>query len=243
MSRSTALSVRPDAAPPGFGRIGRRALLLRAGGAGLAGSALLARPRPARATLPVPPSGGLAFAIMREGSRIGTHSVGFREAGGALTVTIAVDIAVGIGPLTLFRYTHNNVERWQDGVLLGFDAKTNDNGTPAVATATRGEGGLVVEGTKAPRYTAPPDALAATHWNRAELAGPMISTQDGRLFHPRVVDEGAGAVTLADGGTLPANRYALTGDLVLTLWYAADGSWASLEFHADDGTTVTYQRL
>ena len=44
-----------------------------------------------------------------------------------------------------------------------------------------------MQGTKAPRYIAPVDALPASHWNQRELEGPWINTQDGRLMRPKVI--------------------------------------------------------
>ena len=69
--------------------IGRRSLL-----AGLTALPLAQ----ARAAPPVPASNRLAFHIIRKGSTIGEHSVDFAQAGDALTVSVAADIVVGIGP-------------------------------------------------------------------------------------------------------------------------------------------------
>ena len=58
----------------------------------------------ARASLPIPAGDRLAFQILRKGDKIGEHIETFDRSGDALTVTVAVDILVGLGPIALFRY-------------------------------------------------------------------------------------------------------------------------------------------
>jgi len=134
--------------------IGRRLLL--------AGAVALPL-RDAYAALPIPPGDRLAFHIVRKGSPIGEHIIGFERAGGALTVSVAVDIVVGFGPIAFFRYKHRATVRWQNEQVVSADAETNDDGSPQHMTARRDESGLVVEGSRAPHYTAPPRSLPGTH--------------------------------------------------------------------------------
>ena len=197
----------------------------------------------ARAALPVPPSGRLAFAVLRKGSRLGTHVVTFEHSGDALAVHITVDLAYKFGPITLYRYHHRGSERWQNGELAAISSSTDDNGTPCHASGRREARGFVVEGSKAASYVAPAEALPANHWNRAQLGGPWINTQDGRLFHPRVASLGPDTIPLAGGGALRANHFRMSGDVQLDSWYEPTAQWAGLSFTAKDGSVVRYERL
>ncbi len=47
---------------------------------------------------------------------------------------------------------------------------------------------LIVEGSKAPRYSVAGNLLAATHWNKAELRAPMINPENGELLRPAISD-------------------------------------------------------
>jgi hypothetical protein len=108
--------------------------------------------------------------------------------------------------------------------------------------ADRSPAGLLVEGTKAARYLAPPNALPATHWNQAELDGPWINPQDGRLFHPHVAALGDDTVPTAGPAERAARHYRLSGDVSLDLWYGPARDWASLQFTGKDGSLVRYLR-
>jgi hypothetical protein len=212
--------------------IGRRSLL-----AGLT-VLPLAQPRPA---LPIPASNRLVFHILRKGSTIGEHSVDFAHAGDALTVSVAADIVVGIGPIAFFRYFHRATVQWQAAQVVSIDATTNDDGTPRHMSARRDESGLVVEGSNSSRYVAPPRSLPGTHWNRAMLDVPFINTEDGRLMSPRVTLVGMENVEVT-GGSIQCQHYTMRGDANLDTFYDLTPSWVGLRFSAKDGSEVRYLR-
>lgn len=216
--------------------IGRRTLL----GAACV-SALGARA--AKADLPVPQGDQLRFQVFRGDSPIGTHELTFTRAGDTLAVSIAVDLRVAFGPITLFRYTMRGTERWRNGQFARLDATTNDGGTQDFVRVTRDATGLWVEGSKAPRYRAPSNALPSTHWNEAELDGPWINPQDGELLHPDVARQGPGTVEDVEGQRLLARRYVLSGDVQMDLWYDATPAWVALRAPAHDGSIIRYERM
>jgi len=208
--------------------------------AALAGTAALPFQQ-AHAALPIPPGDKLAFHIIRKGSTIGEHVLTFERAGDALTVSVAADIVVGFGPIAFFRYKHRATVHWNGSQVMSVDAETNDDGTPRRMTARRDESGLVVEGSGAPRYTAPPHSLPATHWNRAMLDAPFINTEDGRLMSPKVTLVGTETVEVT-GGSVQAQHFTLRGDANLDTFYELTPSWVALRFSSKDGTEVRYLR-
>ncbi len=212
--------------------IGRRLML--------AAPAMLAI-RPAYAALPVPPGGRLAFHILRKGSTIGEHTETFQQSGTTLIVSVLVEIAIGIGPVKFFRYKNSATVRWEAEQVVSIDAETNDDGTPQRMSARRDSSGLVVEGSKAVRYVAPPRSLPGTHWNRAMLDAPFINTEDGRLMHPTVTLAGTEKVAVT-GGTVDAQHFALRGDANLDTFYDLTPAWVGLRFTAKDGSEIRYLR-
>jgi hypothetical protein len=213
--------------------ISRRGLLLSAAASGVA--------RAADAQPAMPDDNRLAFRVVRNGSAIGTHVLTFARSGNGIDIRIAVDLAIGLGPFTLFRYTLRGLEQWRDGAIVHVDGAVNDDGTPETMRADRDARGLWVEGSQAPRYLAPADALPATHWNMSELQAPWINMQGGRLLHPAVTRVGAESMTLPNGRTETATHYALSGDAKLDLWYDAEDQWSALGFVAKDGSVIRYE--
>jgi hypothetical protein len=214
--------------------IGRRPLLL--GAAGL----LCAAAAPA---LPIPTGDRLGFRIFRKGSAIGTHDLDFVTNGDTLTVNVAIDIRVGIGPIVLFRYTHRSREYWRDGQFMTMETKTYDNGANDFVSLHRVDSGLAVKGSRVADYIAPPNALPGSHWNEKMLTVPAVNTQNGRLILARVTALGEEAVPDAAGGTIEARHFKVRGDANLDTWYDNTATWAALRFTSHEGSEIVYERM
>ena len=148
---------------------------------------------------------------------------------------------MGIGPIAFFRYKHRATVYWQHDEVVSIDAQTDDDGTPRQMTGRRDESGLVVEGSKAPRYIAPPRSLPGTHWDKAMLDAPFINTEDGRLMSPKVTLVGTETVQVGSG-SVEAQHYTLRGDANLDTFYDRTPSWVGLRFAAKDGSEIRYLR-
>ena len=224
----------------------RRGLLLGAGAAFLLSRPVFAFAKDVVDVPPTasrPPEGELAFDVFRNDSRIGHHRLSFSGTGGDFQVAIDVEMVVKIGFIPVFRYEHNNLERWEQGTFAGLEAKTNNDGDDLVTKVVRTDKGYRVTSTGKKAYIAPKDALAATHWNIDELNGPMINPQNGELLTPRVIRLGAEKVALADGGDVSATGYKLEMKDPLSLWYDQGEQWAALDFIAGDGSKVSYRKV
>ena len=195
----------------------------------------------AMAALPIPAGDRLIFHIIRHGGTIGAHALNFTLAGDRLTVSVAVDIVVGFGPIAFFRYKHRAIVHWAGGEVVSVDAKTNDDGTPRYMTARRDDSGLVVSGSGVARYIAPVRSLPGTHWDRAMLDAPFINTEDGRLMSPVVTLAGLEKLDVT-GGFVEAQHFTLRGDANLDTYYDLTPSWVGLRFRAKDGSEIRYLR-
>jgi hypothetical protein len=189
----------------------------------------------------VPETRDLRFSVFRKGSNIGTHSVSFEPAGEALTVRVAVDMAVKFGPVTVYRYTLRGTEQWQRGVLMSATSDTVDGGDKAWLRAARQDGKLRVEGSAGKPYVAPEGSIIASHWNPDELRAPMVNLQNGELLDFTVTPAGTQTVR-ASGRDVAARQYALTGPAVLNLWYDPANIWTKLRAIGTDGSEISYER-
>jgi hypothetical protein len=214
--------------------IGRRVLLCA--GMGLAA-------RRAAAALPVPPAGTLAFRMVRHGSEIGRHTLTFERQGDVLTVRVAVDARITLLSIPIVRYRHRLVETWQGDTLVGLAGETDNNGRRSWVKAHHTGEGLVVEGSQVGRYVAPNDAISISYWNKRQMDGPMISSDDGLLVYPKVEMRGLEAVRLASGATITARHYNVSDTFKADVWYDLTDTWASLGLIVADGSAVRYERL
>jgi len=185
----------------------------------------------------------LRFRVHRNGDPIGTHELTFDPVTDGLDVHIAVDIAVGLGPITLFRYRLRAVEQWRQGTLQRLQGTTDNDGDAEFIDAQRDAAGLLVRGSAGPAYRAPAEAIPGTHWNQAEIGAPWINPQNGKLMRLAVTEAGPAPLPRIDGAKLTAHRFALDGDARMELWYGQDRGWTALRAPGRDGSTITYDLI
>lgn len=201
----------------------RRPLLLGAGA--------LALTRPALADpLPVPPGNQIAFRVLRNGKPIGEHHLNFTRSGDDLAVAIAVDLRVTFAGIPFFRYHLSGTERWSGGVFQSLETKVNDNGRHLEVHAHKTATGYDVEGTYIPLYTAPPNTMPLTYWNKALLNSTGLNIQTAHSYPLIVASPGWNKLPTTDGSFVTAQRFNVTGKLRLSVWYDQTNQWSGLAF-------------
>jgi hypothetical protein len=194
---------------------------------------------PAAAETGEPYAGKLAFTILRGDKPIGTHEITFTEVGDETHVDIDIELAVKIGFLTVFRYKHQNREVWKGGQLVSVATDTDDDGKAFEVRAEQGQTGLHVR-TLADERILPGTAIPTSYWNPEILRNKQwLDTQRGILLDIDVEKIGIETVGLADGREVEAERYAVSGDLNITVWYTPQGEWVKLSFPAR-GSDIEY---
>ena len=183
--------------------------------------------------------GKLAFDIMRGDNTIGRHVLTFQQVDDETHVDIEVSIQVKIGFLTVFRYSHTNREVWRGGRPLSVTTDTDDNGTPFEVRAEKRDDGFYVQ-TLAEESLLTPAIIPTSYWNSAILKNlRWFDTQRGILLEIGLEEGDIERVSLANGESIEARRYDVTGDLNQTLWYTPQGEWVKLVFAAR-GADIEY---
>ncbi len=184
-----------------------------------------------RAGFVAPTRDEIAFRIMRQGSRIGQHSVRFRRTGRQLAAATEVDIVVKLAGAAVFRLKHRFEEVWEAGRLAAATSRLLRDGAQTdyqmeaqgEATVLRAAAGVV--------HKLPADIAPLTWWDPSRFGGPLFHVHDGRPLQ----------ATWA-GGELPRGgwRWQVTGTVSATGTYRADRSWLDWQTRDEDGTRITY---
>jgi hypothetical protein len=202
----------------------------------------LAFARESAATPSSIPSGRvLEFEAYRNGSSIGRHRLTFRPDGERVSVEVAIRLKVDLAFVTLYRYEHDSREMWEQGRLVGLATRTNDDGKKTEVRA-RAEGDqLAIEGSGG-AFSLPLGSFPTSYWDpKFTSQSTVLDTQDG----VRTVVKAAPPVRETFpvlGRPVPADRYSLSGELKLDLWYTPKGEWVGLKF-TSKGSEITYARL
>jgi hypothetical protein len=186
-----------------------------------------------------PPAGVIPFSVYRGGSEMGHHHTRFSQDGDTLRVDIEIRLAVSLAGITVFRYTHDSVERWRDGRLVAIDTETYDDGTEyRVRGRAEGDVFRVLEGREGP-WEAPADIIPTSYWHIGVTRHErLLHTQYGEPFD--VSTQRLGRETIqAAGRRVEADRYRLTASLVVDVWYNPADQWVKLAFDAR-GAEVDY---
>jgi hypothetical protein len=203
-------------------------------------AAVIALSAVGRLAAALPSAGEIAFKVFRDDAPLGHHRVVFRREAEDLQVEIDIQLEVKLAFLTIFRYSHSNREVWRDGRLVSIDTKTDDDGDSYWLRGRAGEAGFEVEGSGG-SFLAPADIMPTSYWNVETVTKTrLLDTQRGRLIDVDIAPTASEVVSVA-GQAVEAQRYRMTGDLELDLWYAADGEWAKISFEAR-GAEVVYAR-
>lgn len=190
--------------------------LLIAGGLVLAATPALAVPR------------RLAFAVFRNGDRIGDHELNFETTGADLVVRTLATMRVKLGPVPVFRYRHEAVERRSGAAFESLQTNTNSNGKRERVDARR-QGGQVEIVTAKGEVAAPGAANPLTHWNAKAFQGPLFNPQTGKLLK----------VSVARNGRV----WSIRGEAEIDDTYDAAGDWSGLTGKLEDGSSIEYRRV
>ncbi len=186
----------------------------------------------AAAALPVPASGKMGFEVLRNGDKIGEQHLTFSGSGGGdVDLTIEGALLVKVMGIGVFNYAVHAVESWRGGVFQSLRSQVNDNGNQLQVRADRSQKGYSVEGTHVPLYTAPPNMLPLTYWNKQMLNGTILNIQTAHTDTITVTPGAWNSLPTAEGGSIVARRYDITGKLHLSVWYDQNNVWSGLEFH------------
>lgn len=188
----------------------------------------------------VPPSGKLAFAVMRKGEKIGTHVLSFHRDQDRLDVDIKTRIAVKIAFITVYRFEHDGHEVWRDGKLIGMRTKTNDDGTDHTLTVSATGGGKLRVVGDGHELTAARNAVPASLWNPAFIrTHALMNSLVGTPLDIKVAYKGKQAITVK-GRTVTAFHYSLTGEMPRELWYDENWVLIRMTLTGKDGSPVQY---
>jgi hypothetical protein len=205
--------------------------------AGLAGAVSPALPAVAAAFTTAARPSDVRFAVMRGRSKIGVHTVEFRDRPDGLAVHTVIDLAVKVVLITVFRYQHECQDVWVSGQLLSLRSRTIEDGKRYAVEATAEPGGIRVVGPGGPLVVGARLLTSNSLWNpllvdQQRLIDAQYGGEIGLVVHRR----GTESLVLAGRERIVTDRFQiLTPHYGGLLWYDATGRWVkgSLEIRGE----------
>ena len=180
------------------------------------------------------------FRVLLDGREIGRHSYQLQPDDGGMELRSEARFDVRLLFVSVYRYQHDAVERWQDGCLRGLESQTVTNGERIAVSARDVGGGLSVERPGA-TDTHAGCIFSFAYWDPRILeATALLNSQTGELVPVRVERLGTESMAV-QGRDLPTTRHRIIGTgLQIDLWYA-DGRWVALEALTEGGRRLRYE--
>jgi hypothetical protein len=182
------------------------------------------------------------FAINREGSQIGTHTIELMRNGPETLVKLATHIEVKIAFITAYRFEQNGSERWVNSKLVTLKSTTDDNGTPyKVEIAPKGTGLMIEANGKTTQADA--NVFPYTLWNAALVKQTaVLDPQKGTILKISVKDGGVDNIPVL-GKKTKAHHYSIKGPFSQEIWYDEKGNLVQSMLVGPDGSEIYYQMI
>ena len=185
-------------------------------------------------------SDSIAFEVIRNGEKIGTHKVYFERGGEGWKVRSIANMEIRFLAFFSYQYKYESEGFWMNGELEALSVNVNDDGKHFEMLATRSGTKMKVK-FQDKAYTTSAPIIPTNHWNPHVLGRKrVLNTLTGKVNKVTLVAKGQEIIS-SESGDIAANRYVYTGDLEDTeVWYDDTGRWVKLRFLGRDGTPVEY---
>ena len=184
-------------------------------------------------------TGDLTFDILRDGDKVGAHTVIFERKGNRTVARAETDIAIRVLFFTAFRFTYESESEWEGDRMMSLRARTDDDGDVTFAEARREGDLLKVRGSRG-EYTVEGGIFPTDHWHAGVIgATQVLNTVTGGLNEVSMQEKGRERLDLP-GGAVTARRFAYSGQLETEVWYDEKDRWIRMRFGARDGSVIEY---
>jgi hypothetical protein len=184
----------------------------------------------------------LRFAIMRNGSQIGTHRIVINRTGADTSVNIATEVEVKVLFITAYHFQETESERWANDHLVALNSTTDNKNTHHHLAVTQKAGGLECD-ADGKVSTLDRNIVPSSFWNPEFLRHTtVLDTQDGIVSPMSVVDDGPDQLTI-NGKTIKAHYYMIKSRYPQDVWYDDHQQLVQVKLVGSDGSMITYKPI
>ena len=182
------------------------------------------------------------FRVLLDGREIGKHQFTVQRTGDEREVRSEAQYDVRVVFVSVYRYLHEAVERWNGNCLQSLASRTETNGERKAVNATVGGDRLRVERPDG-RDEHEGCVMSFAYWNPQILkAQRLLNSQTGEFLAVKITAQGEETIEVR-GKPLTAQRHRISRPgLQIDLWYAGE-QWIALEAPAQGGRRLRYELM
>ena len=181
----------------------------------------------------------IEFDIYRNNKLIGTHIFSFKKLDGQLAVKSEINFKIKKFGIVFYTYHVEGTEIYEDGKLIKFNSKTNQNGKEKYVNMILENEEYTIDGSSY-QGKVPEDYLLGTWWNHSIVkAEAQISAVSGRIIKQKVTFLGKEIIKLGEKSYNTLHFNFVSTDKKLTkgkklntdVWYDAETlNWVKASF-------------
>lgn len=182
-----------------------------------------------------------SYTVLRNGKRIGEHTLRFTRSTADLTVDVESRLEVKYLGITVYKYTYLSKEFWQADKLLMVESSIKDHKKPLRKIVAKNESKLLRITDRGESRSAARVDFPSNHWHPGVLKEKrLFHTLHGKVYSIAPQSLGWEKTALANGAVVSARHYRYSGGFSADVWYDVEERWVKLQFKADDGSEITY---
>jgi hypothetical protein len=180
------------------------------------------------------------FKVYLDDRHIGYHHFMISQAGEFEQLTTEAQFDVEFLKIPLFKYRHNNTERWSSECLNSIASTTDQNGTLFRVDGSITDTGFRLS-SNAGDTTLPACISTFAYWDKSFLQHDrLLNSQTGEYLEVDVAELSEQSVMIGNAN-VAVNRYRLTADKIdIEVWYSGSDQWLGLISTTDKGRLIRY---
>jgi len=183
------------------------------------------------------------FQVYLDEKPIGFHYFRLNTSGDTRELRGEAQFSVKLLGFSVYDYSHQNMELWQQDCLQRIEANTDDNGKQLFVRGNSNGEQLLLDDNSGNRVV-PGCVMTFAYWNPEILAQKrLLNAQTGEYLDVSVQPLGEKTLHL-QGRDIPALHYRLrTDEDDIELWYSSDHDWLALSTTTRGGRKLHYRRV
>ena len=180
------------------------------------------------------------FRVFLDDREIGHHHFSLIRDGTGERLATEANFKVTFLKIPVFRYRHDNVERWNGDCLQQISSSTDQNGTEYRVQGQATDNGFRVM-TQTGEQQLPACISTFAYWDRRFLQRErLLNSQTGEYLDVDVAYLGEKPLPEAKDSR-QAHHYRLTAkQLDIEVWYSNDDQWLALQSTTEGGRLLRY---
>lgn len=178
------------------------------------------------------------YIVTRGETPVGIHRLTFGGDDKQLEVVTQTRATLRLLGLFDVPFIYDSRALWQSNSLLTLSSSFARGGAPRLSRAHK-DGNIYRTNNQ---EIAPPPLFPTNHWNINAMHQTLLfNTLSGDLIHVTIVPDKKETLTIGEQRIM-TQRYQVSGDLDIVLWYDKNGKWLQLQFSVlGSDYKLTYQ--